>query len=361
MNLQIYENFEKKHYFCQLFFTVKFIPKVIMDFINNIIENAKKRRKHIVLPEGFEERTLKAADYVLANDIAQLTIIGVPGEIAAKAQSLGLNNLGRANIVDPKNNPKKSVYIDLMLQLRKSKGLTQADAEQLIENPLYLGALMIKAGDVDGELAGAANATGDVLRPAFQYVKTLPGINVISGAFFMIFKDKSFGHDGIMLFADCAVHPCPNERELAEIAVSSAKTARAIGGFEPKVAMLSFSTKGSAKHETIDKVIRATQIAKEMEPDLAIDGELQVDAALVPAIGKSKAPGSAIAGNANVLVFPTLEAGNIGYKLVQRLGNAEAIGPILQGMAAPINDLSRGCSVDDIISMIAVTANQATE
>jgi phosphate acetyltransferase len=332
-----------------------------MDFIDKIIQNAQKHRRHIVLPEGFEERTLKAADHVLANGIARLTVIGVPEEITAKAQSLGLTNIDRANIVNPKDNPKKDVYVDLMLQLRKSKGLTQTDAERLIEDPLYLGALMIKAGDADGEVAGAANATGDVLRPAFQYVKTLPGINVVSGVFFMLLNDKSFGHNGIMLFADCAVHPDPSERELAEIAVTTARTARAIGGFEPKVAMLSFSTKGSAKHEMVDKVIHATQIARKMDPTLAIDGEMQADAAIVPAIGKSKAPGSNIAGNANVLIFPTLEAGNIGYKLVQRLSKAEAIGPILQGMAAPVNDLSRGCSVEDIISMIAMTANQITE
>ena len=332
-----------------------------MDFIENIIQNAKKHQKHIVLPEGFEERTLRAADQVLANDIARLTIIGAPDEVTAKADSLGLANISKANIVDPKDHPKKSAYVDLMLQLRKSKGLTQADAERLIEDPLYLGTLMIKAGDVDGEVAGAANATGDVLRPAFQYVKTLPGITVVSGAIFMVLNDKSFGHNGIILFADCAVHPSPTDRELAEIAVASAMTARSIGGFEPKVAMLSFSTKGSAKHELVDKVIRATQIAKEMDPGLAIDGEMQLDAAIVPAIGKSKAPGSAIAGNANVLIFPTLESGNIGYKLVQRLAYAETVGPVLQGMAAPINDLSRGCSVEDIVSLIAITVNQAAD
>ena len=330
-----------------------------MDFVQNIIQKAKTNQKHIVLPEGFEERTLKAADFVLANNIAQLTILGNPEEVIGKAKSLGLTNIGKAGIVDPKNHPKKSAYVDLMLQLRKSKGLTQAEAEHLIEDPLYLGTLMIKAGDADGEVAGAGNATGDVLRPAFQYVKTLPGIHVVSGAIFMLLKDQSFGHNGIMLFADCAVHPNPTDYELAEIAVSTAKTAQSVGGFEPKVAMLSFSTKGSAKHEMVDKVARATQIAKEMYPGLAIDGEMQVDAAIVPAIGESKAPGSAIAGHANVFVFPTLEAGNIGYKLVQRLADAETVGPVLQGMAAPINDLSRGCSVDDIISLIAITVNQA--
>jgi len=330
-----------------------------MNFVENIIQNAQKNRKHIVLPEGLEERTLKAADQVLAKGIANLTLIGEPEAIAAKAKSLGLTQIGKAGIINPKDHPKKSAYVDLMLQLRKSKGLTQAEAEKLIENPLYLGTLMIKAGDVDGEVAGAANSTGDVLRPAFQYVKTLPGISVVSGAIFMLLKNQAIGHHGIILFADCAVHPNPTDRELAEIAITTAKTARTVGGYEPKVAMLSFSTKGSAKHEMVDKVVRATQIAKEMDPNLAIDGEMQVDAAIVPAIGKSKAPGSSIAGNANVLVFPTLESGNIGYKLVQRLGDAEPVGPILQGMAAPINDLSRGCSVEDIISLIAITVNQA--
>jgi len=332
-----------------------------MDFIHNIIENAKKHKKHIVLPEGYDERILKAADYVLANEIARLSIIGNPKEITAKAKSLGLTNIDKANIVDPLNNPKKGEYVELMLQLRRSKGLKRTIAEHLIETPLCLGALMIKAGDVDGELAGAANATGDVLRPAFQYVKTLKGINVISGAFFMISKDKSFGNNGVMVFADCAVHPNPTAQELAEIAVTTAKTTRAIGGFEPRIAMLSYSTKGSAKHELVDKVVQATLIAKRMDPDLLIDGELQVDAAIIPNIAKSKAPRSAIVGCANVLIFPTLDAGNIGYKLAQRFGEAEAIGPILQGMAAPINDLSRGCSVEDIISMIAVTVNQAAD
>ena len=218
---------------------------------------------------------------------------------------------------------------------------------------------MIKAGDAEGEVAGAANSTGDVLRPAFQFVKTMPGISVVSGAFIMILKDRELGNDGLMVFADCAVHPDPTDRELAEIAVATAKTTQDIAGFEPRVAMLSFSTKGSANHQMVDKVINATRIAKEMNPGLKIDGELQADAAIVEKIGQSKAPGSEIAGKANVLIFPTLESGNIAYKLVQRLAHAEAIGPVLQGMAAPINDLSRGCSVSDIVNLVAITANQA--
>jgi phosphate acetyltransferase len=247
----------------------------------------------------------------------------------------------------------------MMVEIRKSKGMTADEAARLIEDPLYLGVLMIKNGDADGEVSGADHATGDVLRPAFHYVKTAPGISVVSGAFIMILPDKTFGENGVIIFADGAVHPNPNERELAEIAIASAHTARAIAGFEPRIAMLSFSTKGSAKNEMVDKVVNATRIAKEMAPDLQIDGELQADAALIEAIGKSKAPGSPIAGKANVLIFPDLNSGNIAYKLVQRLAHAEAIGPILQGMAAPINDLSRGCSVNDIVSMIAIASNQA--
>jgi phosphate acetyltransferase len=330
-----------------------------MDLLDLIKENAKKHKKRIVLPEGLEERTVKAADEVIKEGLAEIILIGNKEKVQEIAVKFGLKNIEKATIVDPLQHEKKETYINLMLEIRKSKGLTREEASKLIENPLYLGTLMIKNGDADGEVAGAMNATGDVLRPAFQYVKTLPGITVVSGAFIMILKDKEYGNDGLMVFADCAVHPNPTDRELAEIAVATARTTRAIAGFEPRVAMLSFSTKGSAKHEMCDKVIRATQIAREMDPSLKIDGELQADAAIVEAIGKSKAPGSEIAGSANVLVFPTLETGNIAYKLVQRLAHAEAIGPILQGMAAPINDLSRGCSVSDIVNLIAITANQA--
>jgi phosphate acetyltransferase len=331
-----------------------------MDLLSKIKENAKLHRKRIVLPEGTEERTLKAADIVLEEKLAEIILIGDPAKIMSMAQSFALKNIDKATIVNPLNHSKKSTYIDLMLEIRKSKGLTREQAEKLVEDPLYLATVMIKNGDADGEVAGAMNATGDVLRPAFQYVKTKPGISVVSGAFIMIMKDKKYGNDGILVFADCAVHPNPTEKELAEIAVATAETTRAIAGYEPRVAMLSFSTKGSAKHEMVDKVVNATRIAKEMAPGLKIDGELQADAAIVEAIGKSKAPGSEIAGKANVLVFPTLEAGNIAYKLVQRFAEAEAIGPILQGMAAPINDLSRGCSVSDIVNLVAITVNQAS-
>ncbi len=330
-----------------------------MDLLDRIIENAKKHQKRIVLPEGTEERTLKAADIVIQEGIADIILLGDRNEILKIAKEKSLNNIEKATIINPKFHDNKDRYVELMLELRKNKGLTKEEAKVLIENPLYLATLMIKNGDADGEVAGAMNATGDVLRPAFQYVKTEPGISVVSGAFIMILKDKEFGHEGILIFADCAVHPNPTDRELAEIAVTTARTTKAIVGIEPKVAMLSFSTKGSARHEMCDKVIQATRIAQEKDPTLQIDGELQADAAIIPSIGKSKAPLSTIAGYANVLIFPTLEAGNIAYKLVQRLAHAEAIGPVLQGMAAPINDLSRGCSVSDIVNLIAITANQA--
>ena len=330
-----------------------------MDLLSSIKKNAQVHCKRIVLPEGTEERTLKAADIVIQEKIAKITLLGNVNKIRELAKSFGLKNIEQATIIDPVDHPKKNEYVDLMVELRKAKGLTKSNAQKLIEDPLYLATVMIKNGDADGEVAGAMNATGDVLRPAFQFVKTMPGISVVSGAFIMIMKDKEFGNDGILVFADCAVHPNPTDKELAEIAVATAKTTKAIAGFEPRIAMLSFSTKGSAQHEMVDKVRNATCYAKEMDPTLKIDGELQADAAIIEAIGKSKAPGSEIAGKANVLIFPTLEAGNIAYKLVQRLAHAEAVGPILQGMAAPINDLSRGCSVSDIVNLIAITVNQA--
>ncbi len=330
-----------------------------MELLDKIKLKAKELNKRIVLPEGYEERTVKAADIVIEEGLAQVILLGNADEIHDHARKLGLKNLDKATIVDPKSHAKKDHYIKMMVELRKHKGLTPEEAARLIEDPLYLGVLMIKNGDADGEVSGADHSTGDTIRPALQYVKTAPGISVVSGAFIMILPDKNFGEDGVLVYADGAVHPNPTDRELAEIAVATAHTTRAICGFEPRIAMLSFSTKGSASHEMVDKVVSATKIAREMAPDLMIDGELQADAALIEAIGQKKAPGSKIAGKANVLVFPDLNVGNIAYKLTQRLAHAEAIGPVLQGMAAPINDLSRGCSVSDIVSLIAITANQA--
>lgn len=330
-----------------------------MELLDRIKQNAKKHNKRIVLPEGYEERTIKAADIAIGEGLARIILLGDPGKIKADALRLGLGNIEGATIINPKSHERKEHYAGLMTELRKHKGMTIGEASRLIEDPLYLGVMMIKNGDADGEVSGADHSTGDVLRPAFHYVKTAPGISVVSGAFIMILPDKNFGEDGVIIFADGAVHPDPTEKELAEIAIATAHTARAIAGFEPRIALLSFSTMGSACHPMVDKVVNAVKLAREMAPDLLIEGELQADAALVESIGQKKAPGSRIAGKANVLVFPDLQSGNIAYKLVQRLAHAEAIGPILQGMAAPINDLSRGCSVNDIVSMIAITANQA--
>ncbi len=330
-----------------------------MDLINKILESAKQKQKTIVLPEGYEERTQRAANKIIKDNISKVILLGDKDEILKSAEKNNLNYLNQIKIINPKTSDLREKYANLMVEIRKTKGLTKEQALDLLNNPLYFATLMVKSGDADGEVAGADNATGDVLRPAFQYVKTLPGISVVSGAFIMILNDKNFGDNGIMVFADCAVHPNPNAKELAEIAIATAKTTKAITQMEPRVAMLSFSTKGSAKHEMVDKVTEATRIAQEQQPDLLIDGELQADAAIIETIGKKKAPQSKIAGHANVLVFPTLESGNIAYKLVQRMAKAEAVGPILQGMAAPINDLSRGCSVEDIYNMIAITSNQA--
>jgi phosphate acetyltransferase len=330
-----------------------------MNLIESIKQNAKSNKQRIVLPESHEERTLKAADIAIKEGLANIILLGEKDKIIKKANALSLKNLEQAVIIDPKTSDKREEYAALMVEIRKSKGLTTDEAMNLLNDPLYFSTVMIKNGDADGEVAGADNATGDVLRPAFQYIKTMEGISVVSGAFLMFLKDKEFGENGLMIFADCAVNPDPTDKELAEIAVATAKTTRALAHIEPRIAMLSFSTKGSAKHELVDKVVKATGIVKSTEPELKIDGEFQADAAIIESVAVKKAPGSEIAGKANVLIFPDLNSGNIAYKLVQRLAHADAIGPILQGLAAPINDLSRGCSVNDIVELIAITANQA--
>jgi len=327
-----------------------------MDLLNKLTERAKANLRKIVLPEGDEIRTLQAADVVLKEKIAQLILLGKEEKIRKLAEENHLNNIAEAEIIDPENSPKLNEYINLLYEIRKNKGITYEEATRLAKDPLYFGCLMIKNGDADGELAGARNFTTHVLRPAFQIIKTVPGINVVSGLFLM-FTPTHYGENGLLIFADCAVNPCPTAEELAQIAMCTAETAHNLAEIEPRVAMLSFSTKGSAQHELVDKVIKATKIAKEMNPDLLIDGELQADAAIVPSVAERKVPDSPVAGRANVLIFPDLQASNIGYKLVERLSGSQAIGPILQGMAAPVNDLSRGCSVNDIVQMIIITSN----
>ena len=330
-----------------------------MNVLDQMFERAKLNPQRIVLPEGDEPRTLEAANILLRDKLANLILIGDPEVINKMAAENGYEHIKEAKIVNPKTDPKMPEYANLLFELRKAKGMTEDEAAKKAQDPLYLGCLMIKAGDADGELAGARGTTADTIRPAFQILKTKPGCKIVSGAFLMFTPAKHLGENGFLLFADCAVNPCPSAEELAQIAISTAETARALGGFEPRVAMLSFSTKGSAKHELIDKVTEATRLAHEMAPELQLDGELQADAALIESVGKSKAPGSNVAGKANVLVFPDLQAGNIGYKLVERFSGADAVGPILQGIAAPVNDLSRGCKVQDIVQMVVITANQA--
>lgn len=333
-----------------------------MDLLSQIVARAKANKQRIVLPEAEEERTLTAADKVLADDIANLILIGNPDKVHALAKEKGLTHIDKATLIDPENYEHSEEMAEKLFELRKSKGMTIEQARELVKNPLYLGCMIIKTEGADGQISGALSTTGDTLRPALQIIKCSPGITCVSGAMLMITKQPQYGENGVLVVGDVAVTPMPDAAQLSQIAVCTAQTAKSVAGFaDPRVAMLSFSTKGSAKHEVVDKVVEATRLAKELDPSLKIDGELQADAALVPGVGAKKAPGSDIAGKANVLVFPNLEVGNIGYKLVQRLGDAVAIGPILQGIARPVNDLSRGCSVDDVYYMVAITACQAMD
>jgi phosphate acetyltransferase len=329
-----------------------------MDFMNKIWAKAQSDVKRIVLPEGEEERTLKASQIIKEKSLAHVILVGNEANIKENAAKAGANIDG-IEIIDPATSPKKPAYVEGFYELRKNKGMTMEKAESMISDPLYFSTMMVKNGDADGMVSGAIHTTGDLLRPGLQIIKTAPGISTVSGAFVMLVPDCEYGQDGMLLFADCAVNPNPDAAQLAAIAISTAETAKSLCNMEPRVAMLSFSTMGSATHELVDKVVEATKIAKELRPDLMIDGELQLDAAIVPSVGALKAPHSPVAGKANVLVFPDLQAGNIGYKLVQRFANAEAIGPVCQGFAKPINDLSRGCSVEDIVNVVTITAVQA--
>ncbi|MEG1158381.1 MAG: phosphate acetyltransferase [Christensenellaceae bacterium] len=328
-----------------------------MSLMDKIRKSAKSVRKTILLPEGSEPRTIKAAAIIAEEGIADVVLLGDENEIE-KANTDHVN-LSGVKIINPVTSPKLDEYAAMFYEMRKSKGITLEQAKDTCKNTLYYAVMMIKNNDADGMVAGAINSTGNTLRPALQVIKTKPGVSIVSSCFIMELKDKSYGDDGVMVFADCAINIEPSAEELAAIAIASADTARGLAGITPRVAMLSFSTKNSAKHENVDKVVSATQLVKQLAPELMVDGELQADAALVASVGQLKSPGSEVAGKANVLIFPDIQSGNIGYKLVQRLAGAEAIGPVSQGLARPVNDLSRGCSVEDIVNVVSITAVQA--
>lgn len=329
-----------------------------MSVLDSIKEKAKADVKHILLPEGSEERTVQAARIITDEKIAKVTLLGDEEEIKKVAEKFNVCLCG-IDIINPLTDPDFEHYANGFYELRKAKGMTPEKARETIKNTLFYACMMIKEGKADGMVSGAINTTGNTLRPGLQIIKMAKGINTISSCFIMEIPNKEYGDNGLMLFGDCAININPNPDELASIAIATANTAKTLLGMDPKVAMLSFSTKGSAKHENVEKVTAALAKVKELAPDLDVDGELQADAAMVPKVAALKAPGSKVAGHANVLIFPDLQAGNIGYKLVQRLAGAEAVGPVSQGFAKPINDLSRGCSIADIVSVVAITAVQA--
>ncbi|HIJ94214.1 MAG TPA: phosphate acetyltransferase [Desulfuromonadales bacterium] len=333
-----------------------------MHLVDQIKEKARKKLQTVVLPESYDERMLYAAEKIVTEGLARIVMLGDPAKIQAEAAAKGIKLTG-VELLSPAASPKLDQYIAELVELRKSKGLSADEARKLLtaDDNLYYAGMMVRCGDAGGEVAGATGTTGNVLKAAFQTVGPAAGIKTVSSFFLMVTKTPSFGENGIILFADCAVNPNPDAQALAEIAIATAGNCKAFLDVEARVALLSFSTKGSASHADCDKVLKALEIARQLKPELQIDGELQADAALLPNVGGKKAPGSSVAGKANVLIFPDLDAGNIAYKLVERVAGAEAVGPIIQGLAKPVNDLSRGCSVEDVVNVVAITAVQAAQ